>query len=817
MAYAKKYTLEFRDLLNIKGVDHTNVWTVNIYSSGFVGSSTSVTASDKPITLNYKKQDVFAPLIGSELTIELMATAVGQYDEFLNAGPLQYYVDVLKNGSTWWSGVNTTDNFTQPYSNAPYKIALKFNCGLGELQWRRYENSNNLYTSNEQIIQIISNCLSFLPYTKNAREIINIREDTMSDSSGLLEQLYLMDSVLWEIGDDGATHGLNCNKLLSQLLTSLNCRMYQSNNTWYVERIYERTGTSLTYFDYTLNSAPQTGNLFTHSATGTLNVAQAIDNTTIPRLLSSSEVAATQKYSSINYEFIIPAEETVELIPNPFFEDNPTAKNSAGLPLRWDIANTFTDEKIEIIDKYQTNFKYRFGFSFGTQAAAAQDTYMKANGFKSGSIYNTFTSQDGAHAVNRTGDTYTQPTVWVDTVNGSIQTDIRTYVQLQFKRTSTGSVTSNDVNNAVNNAILLFEGLMKFVFIDYSGNKYFIGGNLNYGAIWGNNIWIKVDPSGNQYFWWGAPHNVWRMFNQGTTWYCGVPYINNTLFNQGFTVNGNNIPTGKTAYTEILSLMQGASSVNDTFVVEFRPQNSQSWNFPPSSAGGYWSFDFWAYPPIFPTGFTANTGHFEISVIDYALNCVDIQYKDSYAGASEYNNFYTTSDIDQRWGEKKIQVYYGDTTANGYIGAFRLSSGNQTSTWHAIGGATGQILADLLFSKAIQIVGQYRRNIKGKLIGAVDFWQTVTDVDPEAHTINYMPTGAVYDIKAGQISIDMEEMSDSGITITPYKGKPTTGTVTPVTGGKFTGVPTSPIHFIKTTPFSKTSPFILSLNSAYPI
>src|SRR6185312_16298197 len=320
MSYGLKYTLQFRDKLNANVTDYSNVWTVNIYKNGYAGSSSPVIGTDKPIILNYKKQDLTSPLIGSELTINLMATtSLTEFDEFMTAVPLQYYVDVLKNGSTWWSGVNTTDNFTRAFSNTPYTIALKFNCGLGELQWRLYENSGLLFTGSEKLIEIVNNCLAYLPYNKNVREIINIREDNMDDTVGLLEQVYLADLAFNTIGDDGVTHGLQCNKLLNQLLASIGCRIYQSNNMWWIERIYERVGTTVTYFDYA-TGAVSTANSITHSASGSLSLTTVINNSSLPRVLATTELSATQKFSALNYQFNSQSVQNLELVPNAFFE-----------------------------------------------------------------------------------------------------------------------------------------------------------------------------------------------------------------------------------------------------------------------------------------------------------------------------------------------------------------------------------------------------------------------------------------------------------------------------------------------------------------
>src|SRR5581483_11675142 len=104
MSYGKKYSLTFREETGTSGAG--NMYRVDIYKSGYSSSVTQVTASDNPITLSYKKQDLGKAILGSELTIGLMSVSNGQYIEFATAAPLAYYVDVLvspNNGSNWYT------------------------------------------------------------------------------------------------------------------------------------------------------------------------------------------------------------------------------------------------------------------------------------------------------------------------------------------------------------------------------------------------------------------------------------------------------------------------------------------------------------------------------------------------------------------------------------------------------------------------------------------------------------------------------------------------------------------------------------------
>src|SRR5579885_1188432 len=101
MSYGLKYKLDsFRDASAIGN----NLWRIYINENGYGGSVTSLTGGENIISISYKKQELITPINGSECTIAFYATSLGQYDEFLTAAPLQYWLQVYKStdgGSTW--------------------------------------------------------------------------------------------------------------------------------------------------------------------------------------------------------------------------------------------------------------------------------------------------------------------------------------------------------------------------------------------------------------------------------------------------------------------------------------------------------------------------------------------------------------------------------------------------------------------------------------------------------------------------------------------------------------------------------------------
>ncbi|HTB05337.1 MAG TPA: hypothetical protein VK806_00190 [Bacteroidia bacterium] len=911
MSYGLKYTLTFRDLVQVSyGGAKGQLWKINIYQNGFSGSSAAIIGDNSPIKLNYKKQDLISPLCGSELTIGLYATTNNQYDEFLTAEPLQYYADILRsqdNGSTYqtyWSGVNTTDTYTESYSNAPYNIQVKFNDGIGELQWHRYENAGALFSGYEQVIQIINNVMAFLPYQKNVREMINIREDTMLDTKGLLEQLYLSDYAFMETGDDGLTHGINCNKLLNNILTSLNCRMYQSNSKWYIERIYERTNNYIQCYDYTITGSITTANTITSSGSGVENKVLVVSNSSFPKITEGSELAVTKKQTSLAYKLNTSQFANLQLINNPYFENTPTsASGKPPLPLRWDRQSgtvSIGGDQIETVDMYATDNRYKWGYSFGANIIEAQRTLLNStSGWVLGGPY-VFPSNYGIHSVLRPGDTWSQPWLYIDTGNGTIDYDIQQFIRIRVSVSAT-LMTLTELNNA---AAAIQGGLSFYPLFQ-----------VNYQS-----------PSGTYNRAVGSLDL--NLFNTSFPSTANCTLGQNTSTNNGlcYCWYPNNGPIayplwGTAGYTQLYNMilfanLRKASFAGGYFDLTFRTDNNFSNNCATLTGGtGVYKFDFKAYPPYYdPTQVNKLCPKISWAINDYALNVVDIEYKDQNYSASSYIGFYQTPDVDLRWNELTVTPVYGDSLTAGYPGVFRVSSGNMTGTWHEynkpyrfngttsagdpgsdncsfnnatpasvthvyinvddqntnndsswlnnmqtgqslvvtdttsaatvtflIGTITshstyydisvtyqsgtgtftngdnallsyngGIILADILFENYIQLCGNYRHNIKGKVLGVADYWQTLQDEDGR----NYILLGHSLDIKNGQITTDMEEMSDTRLSISKYVGG---GPATATTFASFpvVGVPTTPVG-VKTTSLVTKSSSITTITS-YPL
>ena len=277
MAYAVKYRMNFNTVQNDGDDTNTTIdWQVDIYVEGFAGSVTAVNGgSGDPVKIVLPQfEDIFEPVCSSNAVITIMATSNDQFTEFQSADTYGAYVDIIKDGSTYWKGVYVTEPYIEPFRAAPYPVQLTFNDGLAELQYERYDDSGTLRANFTSCIDILTKCFSFLPFTRKTRELINIFEDTLNDGDtrGLLEQLEIFEQAFWELDtSDDLIKGENCLEVIRGIMKSLGCRIIVSQDIWYIIRIGEMFDTSIKYVEYDVAGAVDTNN--------TIDLRRAIDKT----------------------------------------------------------------------------------------------------------------------------------------------------------------------------------------------------------------------------------------------------------------------------------------------------------------------------------------------------------------------------------------------------------------------------------------------------------------------------------------------------------------------------------------------------------
>lgn len=299
MAYGEKYNLTFTDLR----VSNPLTWQILILQDGYGGASTSLKATGNPITLSWKGEGILTPMRGSECTLNIQSQSNFQYSEFFDVSELEYIVQVKKSGSLWWEGALIVENYSEPYTDTPYNIRLRFSCGLGNLKFIKYEGDLGPFVGKSPIILIITACLNKLPYIKQVIEVINVMEDDIPDivTNGFLNTTYLDNLVFIEKSkslEETDIETWSCYDVLKEIMIAIGCTMFQSANNWYIVRIEELEKTNPAYIKYVAGFGVV-------DSTGTIDIRKDITNTEvgITFLESNANMRISEVFDKLIYNY----------------------------------------------------------------------------------------------------------------------------------------------------------------------------------------------------------------------------------------------------------------------------------------------------------------------------------------------------------------------------------------------------------------------------------------------------------------------------------------------------------------------------------
>lgn len=235
MAYGVKYRLEFSDVLG-------NGKKIEILKNNYSGTVLPLIGTGDPVSIKWDGDDDFySPIIGSTCTLNLFVTNEVQYENFYAFDEEEfqvkiYYKDASNNYQIYWTGFIVTDSYKQALMSPPYQISLQANDGLGLLETKFVGIDNNdvfdiAHTNTTTLAQnLITNCISKTNLGLNVYFSTGLRVGNQLTA-------YVENTTLFGFGSAKYNEKLkvhNCKKYLTNVLRTLNCRIFQALGNWYI-------------------------------------------------------------------------------------------------------------------------------------------------------------------------------------------------------------------------------------------------------------------------------------------------------------------------------------------------------------------------------------------------------------------------------------------------------------------------------------------------------------------------------------------------------------------------------------------------------
>lgn len=235
MAYGVKYRLEFSDVLG-------NGKKIEILKDNYSGAVLPLVGTADPVSIKWEGDDDFySPIIGSTCTLNLFVTNDVQYDNFYAFDEEEfqvkiYYKDASNNYQLYWAGFIVTDSYKQALMSPPYQISVQANDGLGLLETKFVGIDNNdvfdiTHTNTTTLAQnLITNCISKTNLGLNVYFSTGVRVGNQLTA-------YVENTTLFGFGSAKYQENLkvhNCKEYLTNVLRTLNCRIFQALGNWYI-------------------------------------------------------------------------------------------------------------------------------------------------------------------------------------------------------------------------------------------------------------------------------------------------------------------------------------------------------------------------------------------------------------------------------------------------------------------------------------------------------------------------------------------------------------------------------------------------------
>jgi hypothetical protein len=135
--YNLKYYFTFYADRDTRIIDGTpDNYTCNISQLDYAGAIEEIQAQENPIQINYQNtsSNKLEPIIGSECTLNLIATEDFQLEDLYTENEREFLVEVYRNGGLIWSGFIIPDGCQESFTFAPYAISVNAVDGLGLLK-----------------------------------------------------------------------------------------------------------------------------------------------------------------------------------------------------------------------------------------------------------------------------------------------------------------------------------------------------------------------------------------------------------------------------------------------------------------------------------------------------------------------------------------------------------------------------------------------------------------------------------------------------------------------------------------------------------
>ena len=296
--------------------------------------TTVIDYSGVNIELQYipKSDDIFEPIYASQLSVIMDVTSdENNLPSFVTLNDRKYLVKLKIDNVVQWTGWALSDNVQYMFTTGRKELKFDAIDGLGILDYFPYPFTETVSISKFtpiKILAFLTNSLTQIgfPSGLNVYTVCSYYSQYMDDRNDHtydepFNQSYLRPNYF--LNSDGTYQ--TCLEVLSKILKSFGCRIYQANNKWNIVAINEMASNSYFYTEYTYN-----GTLSDYGVASITNTIQPYtSNTSGLYFVDNSQLKIFKKgYNNFVQNY------NLEYSPN-YIGNNNLKTQVSGVPVLW--------------------------------------------------------------------------------------------------------------------------------------------------------------------------------------------------------------------------------------------------------------------------------------------------------------------------------------------------------------------------------------------------------------------------------------------------------------------------------------------------
>lgn len=226
-----KYWGEYRDVNGL-------VFRAEIVVDSFNGSAAEMCFAEEAIKISYPEKEIHEPIFSCGASLHVRCTEAWQYLDLFSTSERSSRVIIYRARKVIFHGYVEPNLYESEWRKPPYTITIPATDGLAAL-----ENYTPEIAKEFGMLELMQIIKSSLAETKLNLPIMVCCKLVESDpeliTGTIFDGMYIESETIKSV-NNGVYESESSSRILSDILKQFNCRIYQANDMWYIERIKDK-------------------------------------------------------------------------------------------------------------------------------------------------------------------------------------------------------------------------------------------------------------------------------------------------------------------------------------------------------------------------------------------------------------------------------------------------------------------------------------------------------------------------------------------------------------------------------------------------